>query len=94
MSNSRIIYMMVLHTTGVMSATKIIIAAVVIITVWKNVIFWMTTPANTPTSLRMFVALMTTMLTIYLETIDHRCVNKITLKLFDISSIVRTWTTK
>jgi len=87
--------MRIKHAIEVVTAIKIIMAAVMMAVVRKYVIFWMTTHIGCiSASIYMLIALITTMLTADWEIIEHRCVNKITLKLFDISSIVRTWTTK
>ena len=79
----------------VVTAMKIIVTTIVMAAVWKHVIFWMATYiSHVSTAMYMLVARTTTMLTTNWEIIEHRCVNKITLELFYISSIVRTWTTK
>ena len=87
--------MRIKHAMKVVTAMKIIVTTIVMAAVWKHVIFWMTTYiCHISTAMYMLVARTTTMLTTNWEIIEHRCVNKITLELFDISSIVRTWTTK
>ena len=87
--------MRIKHAMKVVTAMKIIVTTIEMAAVWKHVIFWMTTHiCHISTAMYMLVARTATMITIKWNIIEHRCVNKITLKLFDISSIVRTWTTK
>lgn len=87
--------MRIKHAIEIVTAIKIIMTAIVMAVVRKYVIFWMATHVGCiSASVYMLITLIATMLTADWEIIEHRCVNKITLKLFDISSIVRTWTTK